>query len=170
MRGQAEWCGKWKYILAHVFICSAKLCILVGAFNPFTFKLIIDDPLAIFLIALGLFSVSRFFPFLVSYLEKFFSIHMKLVWQWWILLTFDCLESFWSFHQVWRRVLLGKVILSCWFFPFITLNISCHSLLTCCFLTCIQISQETGQMVWYFHLLKNFTHSLLWSTQWKALA
>ena len=26
----------------------------------------------------------------------------------------------------------------------------------CCFLTCIQISQEAGQMVWYFHLFKNF--------------
>ena len=25
-----------------------------------------------------------------------------------------------------------------------------------CFLTCIQISQEAGQVVWYFHLLKNF--------------
>ena len=26
----------------------------------------------------------------------------------------------------------------------------------CCFLTCIQISQESGQVVWYSHLLKNF--------------
>ena len=26
----------------------------------------------------------------------------------------------------------------------------------CCFFTCIQISQEAGQMVWYSHLLKNF--------------
>ena len=26
----------------------------------------------------------------------------------------------------------------------------------CFFLTCIQISQETGQVVWYFHVLKNF--------------
>ena len=26
----------------------------------------------------------------------------------------------------------------------------------CCFLTCIQVFQEAGQMVWYFHLLKNF--------------
>ena len=26
----------------------------------------------------------------------------------------------------------------------------------CCFLTCIQISQEAGQMIWYSHLLKNF--------------
>ena len=27
---------------------------------------------------------------------------------------------------------------------------------SCCFLTCIQISQEAGQMVWYSQLLKNF--------------
>ena len=26
----------------------------------------------------------------------------------------------------------------------------------CCFLTCIQISQEAGQVVWYFHLFENF--------------
>ena len=26
----------------------------------------------------------------------------------------------------------------------------------CCFLTCIQMSQEAGQVVWYSHLLKNF--------------
>ena len=27
----------------------------------------------------------------------------------------------------------------------------------CCFLTCIQISQEAGQVVWYPYLLKNFS-------------
>ena len=27
----------------------------------------------------------------------------------------------------------------------------------CCFLTCIQIYQEVGQVVWYSHLLKNFS-------------
>ena len=26
----------------------------------------------------------------------------------------------------------------------------------CCFLTCIQISQEAGQVVWYSHLLQSF--------------
>ena len=26
----------------------------------------------------------------------------------------------------------------------------------CCFLTCIQVSQETGKVVWYSHLFKNF--------------
>ena len=28
---------------------------------------------------------------------------------------------------------------------------------SCCFLICIQISQEAGQVVWYSHLFKNFT-------------
>ena len=27
----------------------------------------------------------------------------------------------------------------------------------CCFLSCIQISQEAGQVIWYSHLLKNFS-------------
>ena len=27
----------------------------------------------------------------------------------------------------------------------------------CCFLTCIQISQEAGKVIWYSHLLKNFS-------------
>ena len=27
----------------------------------------------------------------------------------------------------------------------------------CCFLTCIQICQEAGNMVWYSHLYKNFS-------------
>ena len=26
----------------------------------------------------------------------------------------------------------------------------------CCYLTCIQVSQEAGEVVWYSHLLKNF--------------
>ena len=26
----------------------------------------------------------------------------------------------------------------------------------CCFLTCIQVSQKAGKMVWYFHLFKSF--------------
>ena len=34
----------------------------------------------------------------------------------------------------------------------------CCSMLgsNCCFLTCIQVSQEAGKVVWYSHLLKNF--------------
>ena len=37
----------------------------------------------------------------------------------------------------------------------------------CCFLTNIQISQETGTLVWYSHLFKCF-YSSLWPTQSKA--
>ena len=31
----------------------------------------------------------------------------------------------------------------------------------CCFLTCIQISQEADQMVWYSHLFQNFPQFLV---------
>ena len=31
----------------------------------------------------------------------------------------------------------------------------------CCFLTCIQVSQEAGQVVWYSHLLQNFPQFLV---------
>ena len=43
-------------------------------------------------------------------------------------------------------------------YPFPDLEPVCCSMSSsnCCFLTCIQISQEGGQVVQYFHLLKNF--------------
>ena len=31
----------------------------------------------------------------------------------------------------------------------------------CCFLTCIQVSQEAGQVVWYSHLFQNFPQFIL---------
>ena len=40
--------------------------------------------------------------------------------------------------------------------------------LNCGFLTCIQIAQEAGKMVWHSHLFKD-CHSLLWAIQSKAL-
>ena len=33
----------------------------------------------------------------------------------------------------------------------------------CCFLTCIQISQEAGQVVWYSHLFQNFPQLIVWN-------
>ena len=30
-----------------------------------------------------------------------------------------------------------------------------------CFLTCIQVSQEAGQVVWYSHLFQNFPHFIV---------
>ena len=31
----------------------------------------------------------------------------------------------------------------------------------CCFLTCIQISQEAGQVVWYSYLFQNFSECIV---------
>ena len=31
----------------------------------------------------------------------------------------------------------------------------------CCFLTCVQISQDIGKVVWYSHLFKNFPQLLV---------
>ena len=41
-------------------------------------------------------------------------------------------------------------------FPILELVCCCMSGSNCCFLTCIQISQEAAKVVWYSHLLKNF--------------
>ena len=43
-------------------------------------------------------------------------------------------------------------------YSFPNLEPVCYSIsgCNCCFLTYIQISQEAGQVVWYFHLFQNF--------------
>ena len=43
-----------------------------------------------------------------------------------------------------------------YFFPDLEPECCSISSSNCCSLTCIQISQEAGQVVWYSHLLKNF--------------
>ena len=57
----------------HMFSSVQPVCLLAGAFNPLTFKVIINmyDPSTIFLIVLGLFSLGRSFPSLVFCLENF---------------------------------------------------------------------------------------------------
>ena len=34
----------------------------------------------------------------------------------------------------------------------------------CCFLTCIQVSQEAGEVVWYSHLIQNFQQFIVIQT------
>ena len=41
-------------------------------------------------------------------------------------------------------------------FPYLEPVCCSMSTSNCCFLTCIQISQEADQMVWYSHLFQNF--------------
>ena len=45
-------------------------------------------------------------------------------------------------------------------YSFSYLESVCYSMPTsnCCFLTCIQVSQEAGQVVWFAHLFQNFPH------------
>ena len=115
-------------IHAYVFIHPAIICLLVGAFKPFVFKVIIDkcDPITISLIVLGLFSVGRAFPSPVFPAgEVPLAFVVKLVWWCWINF---CLSGFWFLHQIWREVLLGRVFLVV--VSFLS-SLSCHSLLTC---------------------------------------
>ena len=57
---------------------------------------------------------------------------VRLVWWYWILLTFFCLsEKLLIFPSILNEILAGYSNLGCIFFPFNTLNISCHSLLAC---------------------------------------
>ena len=46
----------------HMLSSTWPVCLLVGAFNPFAFKVIINmyDPITVFLIVWGLFSVGLF--------------------------------------------------------------------------------------------------------------
>ena len=72
----------WKCIYTHVLIHPASLCLLVGAFNPFTFKVIIDmyDPITNFLIVSGLFSVGLFLVLCFLLREVPSAFVIKLVW------------------------------------------------------------------------------------------
>ena len=64
-----------------------------------------------------------------------------------------------TFRMMYSASELDKQVdnIQLWCTPF---PIWIQSLVPClvltCFLTCIQISQETGKVVWYSHLLKNF--------------
>ena len=48
-------------------------------------------------------------------------------------------------------------------YSFSYLEPACCSMFSsnCCFLTCIQVSQEAGQVVWYSHLFQNFPHFIV---------
>ena len=67
-----------------------------------------------------------------------------------------------AFHMIYSAYKLNKqddhIQLWCTFFlNFEPVHCSMSGS-NCWFLTCIQVSQETGKLVWYFHLFKNFLH------------
>ena len=102
-----SWGLKWMSCRQHMYgscfcIHSASLCLLVGTFNLFTFKVIIYIyvPIAILLIVWGW--LCRSFPSLLflDYISPS-NIVVNLVWWHWILLTFVCLKAFYFFTIFW---------------------------------------------------------------------
>ena len=92
-------------------IHSASLCLFVETFNPLTFKVIIDIylPIAFFLIGVDFIDLFSSLIFL-DYISPLTFV-VKLIWWYWILLTFACLKSFWILHEFWSRFLSGRIIL-----------------------------------------------------------
>ena len=105
----------WLVHLIHLHFRELSICLILLPFS----------------IVWGLFIVVLFLLLCFLPEEVPLAFVVKLAWWCWILLTFACLWSFWFLHQIWTRVLLGRIFLVVRFFPFITLNILCHSLLAC---------------------------------------
>ena len=120
-------------VLISFFTCSCP--VLVEAFNPFTFKVIIDIyvPITIFLTVwvknfvdfVDLFSSLVF----LNYISPF-NICCKAGLVVLNSLSFFLSELFIS-PLILNEILPGYSNLHCRFFPFSILNISCHSLLAC---------------------------------------
>ena len=102
---------KWQVEL-HTWTCSHSLSqsmILIGTL--FTVKVIINtyDSVSNFFIVLGLFCVGLFLLLCFQPREVTLVFVLKLFFWCWVLLTLACLKSFWFLHQIWTRVLLGRV-------------------------------------------------------------
>ena len=70
-----------------------------------------------------------------------------------------CASSSLAFHKMYFAYKLnkqGNYTALMYSFPNLKPVCFCMSGSNCCSLTCIQISQEADQVVWYSHLLKNF--------------
>ena len=120
------------------------------------------------------FSLSSF-TFIKRLFSSFSLSAIRVVWsaylRWWIFLQAilceqACASSTPTFLMMYSAYNLNKQrdSIQPWLTPFPIWKqsvVPCPSS-NCCFLTCIQVSQEAGQVVWESHLFQNF--SLLWST------
>ena len=128
-----KWASCRQYIYGSCFcIHSASLCLLVGAFNPFTFKIIINIyiPVDIFLIVWGCFCRS-FSSVVFDYISPFKNICCKTGLVVLNYLNFCLSEKLLISPSYLNEILAGYSNLGCRLFLFSTLNIPCHSLLAC---------------------------------------
>ena len=131
------WGLKWVSCRQHIYgscfcIHSARLCPLVGAFNLFTFKVIIDIyvPIAIFLIVFGWFCRSFSSLLFLDYASPF-NICCKPILVVLNSVNFCLSEKLFISPSILNEIFAGYSNLGLDFFHFSTLNISCHSLLAC---------------------------------------
>ena len=93
------------------------------------------------------------------YNNKIYNIYIMLIFLLAILIP-ACASSSTAFLMMYSAYMLNKQgdNIQPWHTPFPIWNQSNCSMSSsnCCFLTCIQISQEAGQVVWYSHLFQNF--------------
>ena len=107
---------------------SASLCLLVGAFNPFTFKVISDkyDPVVIYFIVWG----SNLYTIFVFPVQR---ISFSICWRAGLVvlnsLSFCLSVKLLVSPSYLNEILAGYSNLGCRLFSFITLSMSCHSFL-----------------------------------------
>ena len=107
------------------------MCLLVGAFNPFTFKVIIDIYVLIAIFLFGVDFVDRFSSLVfLDYISPF-NICCKAGLVVLNSLNFCLSEKLFISPSILNGVLAGYSNIGCRFFPFTILIIYCHSLLPC---------------------------------------
>ena len=116
--------------------------------------------------------IKRLFSFsLLSAIRVVPSVYLRLLIFFPALMIPACASSSQTFHIMYSAYKISRWQYAALPYCFPNLGPVCCSMFgsKCGFLNYIQISQETGRVICYSHLLRIF-HSLLWSTQSKALA
>ena len=115
-----------------------------------------------------IFTKKLFSPSSVSALKVVSAAYLKLVTFLWAVPSSLCfIQPGISRDELYKLNRQGDSVQP-WRTPFPTLNLShCSmSISNCCFLTSIQVSQETGKVFFSSHLFKNFSQFVVINSQW----
>ena len=103
--------------------------------------------------------IERLFCSLLSAIRVVSSPYLRLLMFLLATLISGCASSSLAFHRMYSVYKLNKqgdnISLAILLSQFGT-SLLFHVCSNCCFLTCIQISQEADKVIWYSHLFKNF--------------
>ena len=104
--------------------------------------------------------IKRLFSFFAFCYRVVSSEYLRLLIFFLAILIPSCASSSLAFHIMYSAYKLNKQddnTVSIYSFPNLEPVHCFMSGSNCCFLTCMQISQEAGTVVWYSHLFKNFS-------------